>query len=195
MKALKVLSDEEMLIGIRSNNLNEAIFHIYRQFAEVVVSFVVSNGGSQQDGDDVFQETVVAFIDLVKKDKFRGDASIRTFLVSIGRNIWYNQLRKSKSLDNRGKIFETSRDHTEDVINDLLDQRELRQQFLELMGKLGDSCKAVLTLFYYENCSFKEIAEKMGYENEQVARNKKYKCMKELSDLIRLNPILGVEIG
>jgi len=31
----------------------------------------------------------------------------------------------------------------------------------------------------------------MAYENEQVARNKKYKCMKELADLIRDNDILA----
>ena len=186
----KIVPDGDILTGILSNNLNEPIYHIYQQYSWVVVDYVINNGGSHQDGDDVFQETVVAFIDLVKNDKFRGDAHIKTFLVSIARHIWLNELKKRKSLGNRAKIFETGREHTEDITENLY-QREVKQQVLELMGKLGPSCKEILTFFYYENLSFREISEKMAYENEQVARNKKYKCMKELADLIRDNDILA----
>jgi len=56
------------------------------------------------------------------------------------------------------------------------------------MSRLGESCRELLTLVYYENLSFKEILEKLHYENEQVIRNKKYKCMKELTDMIKDNP-------
>jgi len=44
----------------------------------------------------VFQETVVAFIDVVKKGKYRMEASIKTFLVSIAINIWFNELKKKE---------------------------------------------------------------------------------------------------
>jgi RNA polymerase sigma factor (sigma-70 family) len=190
MMDIKMASDGEILAGIHSNHLNETIYHIYRQYTEVVCDYVVNNGGSRQDGEDVLQETVIAFIDLVKTQKFRGDASIKTFLGSIARHIWLNEIKKKKSLGNRAKIFETGRDQTENDIADNLNQREIKQQFLHLMGRLGGSCKQILTLFYYENLSFKEIVGRMQYENEQVARNKKFKCIKELTDLIRDNPIL-----
>jgi RNA polymerase sigma factor (sigma-70 family) len=185
-----ILPDETILAGILSTDLNEVIFHIYKQYSELISFNVVTMGGSLQDGEDIFQETVVTFIDLVRKGKFRGDSSIKTFLVSVARNIWLNELKKKKSLDHRAKIFETSREHIENDIIENLNRREIKEQFLSLMGHLGESCRRVLTLFYYENQSFEEIIQKMGYENEQVARNKKYKCMKELSDLIRDNPIL-----
>lgn len=190
MTDTNILPDEAILAGILSNDLNEVIFHIYKQYAEMVSFNVVTMGGSLQDGEDIFQETVVAFIDLVKKGKFRGDSSIKTFLVAVARNIWLNELKKKKSGDQRAKVFETNREHIEnDVLADI-NQREVKAQFLVLMGHLGQSCKKVLTLYYYENQPFDEITTKMGYENEQVTRNKKYKCMKELSDLIRDNPVL-----
>jgi RNA polymerase sigma factor (sigma-70 family) len=189
-----ILADEAILAGILSNDLNGVIFQIYKQYAELVSFNVVTMGGSLQDGEDIFQETVVAFIELVRKGKFRGESSIKTFLVAVARNLWFNELKKKKSGDQRAKVFETNREHMEnDVIEDI-NQREIKEQFLMLMTHLGESCKKILTMFYYENLSFEEITVKMGYENEQVARNKKYKCMKELSDLIRDSPVLKARL-
>lgn len=36
----------------------------------------------------------------------------------------------------------------------------------------------------------KEILETMHYENEQVVRNKKYKCLKQLEEMVNANPAL-----
>ena len=102
-------SDDAIVAGILSNDLNDIIFYIYRQYAELISFNVVTMGGSLQDGEDIFQETVVTFIDLVRKSKFRGDSSIKTFLVSVARNIWLNELKRRKSGDQRAKVFETSR--------------------------------------------------------------------------------------
>jgi len=183
-------SDDAIVAGILSNDLNDIIFYIYRQYAELISFNVVTMGGSLQDGEDIFQETVVTFIDLVRKSKFRGESSVKTFLVSVARNIWLNELKRRKSGDQRAKVFETSRGHIENDVIENLNKRELREQLLSLINHLGESCRKVLTLFYYENLPFEEIVRKMGYESQQVARNKKYKCMKELSDLIRNNPVV-----
>ena len=183
-------SDDAIVAGILSNDLNEIIFYIYKQYAELISFTVVTMGGSLQDGEDIFQETVVTFIDLVRKSKFRGDSSVKTFLVSVARNIWLNELKRRKSGDQRAKVFETSRGHIENDVMENLNKREMREQLLSVINHLGESCRKVLTLFYYENLPFEEIVRKMGYESEQVARNKKYKCMKELSDLIRNNPVV-----
>jgi RNA polymerase sigma factor (sigma-70 family) len=183
-------SDDAIIAAIHSNDLDEVIFYIYKQYAELISFNVVTMGGSLQDGEDIFQETVVTFIDLIRKNKFRGDSSIKTFLVSVARNIWLNELKKKKSGDQRARIFETSRGQMDNDVLDNLNQREKREQLLSLMGRLGESCRKILTLFYYDNLPFDEIIRKMGYETEQVARNKKYKCMRELSELIRSNPEL-----
>jgi RNA polymerase sigma factor (sigma-70 family) len=183
-------SDDAIVAGILSNDLNDIIFYIYRQYAELISFNVVTMGGSLQDGEDIFQETVVTFIDLIRKSKFRGDSSVKTFLVSVARNIWLNELKRRKSGDQRAKVFETSRGHIENDVIENLNKREMREQLLSVINHLGESCRKILALFYYENLPFEEIVRKMGYESEQVARNKKYKCMKELSDLIRNNPVV-----
>ena len=188
------IPDSQILDGIRDNRLNETVYSIYRQYAEMVSLFVMKNGGSRQDGEDIFQETVITFVDLVQNNKFRGEAGIKTILVSIARNIWVNEWKKKKALDQRGKVFEIGRERVEENILSDLDQRQTKLQLMELMGKMNESCKSLLTMFYYENLSFTEIVAQTHYENEQVVRNKKYKCLKELSESIQGNSLLKILI-
>jgi len=50
-------------------------------------------------------------------------------------------------------------------------------------------------LFYYENLSMKEMADHLPYENEQVIRNKKYKCLQQLTGFIKDNPQVAQQIN
>jgi RNA polymerase sigma factor (sigma-70 family) len=189
MKGDEISNDQRILAGIFSNDLNAIIHQLYKQYSGMVIAYIISNQGSQQDGEDVFQEALIAFINLVKSGKFRGEASLQTTFVAISRNIWLNEQKKRKSLDTRGKLFENARQQEADPASQLL-EREVSEQFLTLMSRLGESCKSLLTMVYYENLSNKDILERTHYESEQVIRNKKYKCMKELTELIKDNPIL-----
>ena len=62
--------------------------------------------------------------------------------------------------------------------------RELRAQLMQVVESLGDTCKKILLAFYYENLAIKDILQTLDYENEQVVRNKKYKCLKQLEQLL-----------
>ncbi|WP_431209442.1 hypothetical protein ACQ86N_25125 [Puia sp. P3] len=41
----------------------------------------------------------------------------------------------------------------------------------------------------------KEIVEHLPYENEQVVRNKKYKCLQQLTGLLKANPALAGQLN
>ena len=196
MRAEKKYVDAELIAAIKNEReLDNAILYIYQQFSETVSSFITNNGGSQQDADDIFQETVVAFIDIVKKDKFRMDAAIKTFLVAIARNLWYKEIKKKERSGYREKVFEIGRGSNElDVSNEIGD-REVKKELRDMLNKLGESCRKILMLFYYENLPMKEIVNHLHYENEQVVRNKKYKCLKELTDLVKANPMIAGQIS
>jgi RNA polymerase sigma factor (sigma-70 family) len=187
MKGDEISNDQRILAGIFSNDLNAIIHQLYKQYSGMVIAYIITNQGSQQDGEDVFQEALIALINLVKSGKFRGEASLQTTFISIARNIWLNEQKKRKSLDTRGKLFENARQQETDPASLLL-QREVSEQFLTVMNRLAEGCKTLLTMVYYENLSFKDILNRTHYENEQVIRNKKYKCMKELTDMIKDDP-------
>ena len=108
-------SDPELVEAIRMKEmLDAAIRQIYEDHAEITRSFIMGKGGTAQDADDIFQETVVAFIDTIQKEKFRQESGVRTFLISISKNLWYNEIRRRQRADNRERIFETEKD-TEDA--------------------------------------------------------------------------------
>jgi RNA polymerase sigma factor (sigma-70 family) len=192
MKAEDKYSDAELIAAISAgNDLNRAIRFIYQQYSQATSSFILYHGGSEQDADDIFQETVVAFIDVVKKGKYRMESSIKTFLTSIARNYWFNEMKKRDRSGHRDKVFELGRDKDEADVSEHIAEMEKKRQLRDLVDQLGESCRKVLVLFYYENLSMKEIVDHLPYENEQVVRNKKYKCLQALTGLIKDNPAIA----
>jgi RNA polymerase sigma factor (sigma-70 family) len=189
-------SDDELLEAIRDKNMREeAIGQLYQEHAEITRSFIKGKGGTEADGDDIFQETVISFIEVIQKGKFRQESSIRTFLISISKHLWYNEIRRRQRANNRENLYESIRDAEESGVKDLIEDRELKKQLSQLLGDLGDSCRKILELFYYENLSMKEIVLQMHYENEQVVRNKKYKCLQQLTEKIKENPLAAKQIS
>jgi RNA polymerase sigma factor (sigma-70 family) len=189
-------SDSELVEAIREREMLEpAIFQLYKEHAEITRSFIMGKGGTEQDADDIFQETVVSFIDSVQKAKFRQESGIRTFLISISKNLWYNEIRRRQRAGNREKLFDSDREQEDAGISEIIQDRELKKQLNQLLQDLGDSCRKILELFYYENLSMKEIVSHLHYENEQVIRNKKYKCLQQLTDKMKQNPVAAQQIS
>jgi RNA polymerase sigma factor (sigma-70 family) len=196
MKVAERYTDAELIAAIGdANNLNKAILFLYQQYSETTSSFIIGYGGSRQDAEDVFQETVVSFIEIVKKGKYRMEASIKTFLVSVARNIWLNEVKKRERSGHREKQFELGRDQKEEDVSQQIGELEKKRQLRDLVYQLGEPCRKILLLFYYENLSMKEIVDHLPYENEQVVRNKKYKCLQQLTGLIKDNPSIARQIS
>jgi RNA polymerase sigma factor (sigma-70 family) len=189
-------SDSALIEAICTSDLLEtAIKQLYEDHGSIARSFIMGKGGTEQDADDIFQETVVSFIDAVRKGKFRQESGIRTFLISISKNLWYNEIRRRQRAGNREKLYVADFETSDVVIDDVIGNRELKLQLSQMLNELGKSCKKILELYYYENLSMKEIVSQMHYENEQVVRNKKYKCLQQLTDKMKQNPEAAKQVS
>lgn len=191
MEISRVFHDTELLSNIRQGiELNDMIRFIYKDHFQSLSWYVINNSGSREDAEDIFQEVVVNFIDLVQKGKFRGDSSVKTFLFSLNRFTWLNELKRRGRAKLREEKFEKVQDRVDLDTAEYITGRESKAILQQLVGELGDDCRKILLLFYYENLSMKEILEQTHYENEQVVRNKKYKCLKRLEAMINEKPFL-----
>lgn len=198
MEVIRNFPDEEIIANLRSGlRMDETIKSIYRNNFESLSRYIVHNSGSQQDAEDIFQEVVVSFIDLVQRDKFRGESSIKTFLFSINRNTWLNELKKRGRASVREEKYvrmevndEKGMERAEAGAAGHIEEREEKAAIASVVASLGDTCRKILTLFYYENLSMKEILDATDYDNEQVVRNKKYKCLKQLEQMLNEKPQL-----
>lgn len=182
-------SDRELMECIVSgNNLDAAIRFLYNVHYKKIQINIIQNSGTQEDAQDIFQEVIVTFIELVQQKKFRGDSTISTFLFALNRNIWLNELKKRERSQLREEKFEKLKSNVDEDISKHIIHRELRMQVMELVSKLGETCKKILLAFYYEDLSMREILLQLDYENEQVVRNKKYKCLKQLELMLTQKP-------
>lgn len=180
-------TDEEILMALRDPFRSaDGIRMLYKGYLGSLTAYVVSNSGSEDDAQDIFQEVVVAFVHQVKAGKFRQESSIKTFLYAMNRNLWLNELKRRDRAGVREKKFEETRwlSGREETAT-FMERKESAQKLMQVMERLGEGCKKVLLLFYFENRAMKEILDETAYENEQVVRNKKYKCLKKLEELIR----------
>src|SRR5215469_10996160 len=117
MHAEQDYSDAELVENIRQpEKMNDAIKFLYKEYYSLLENYIVNNNGNRDDAADIIQETIIAFIEIVEANKFRGESSIKSFLFSIMRNLWLTELRKKSSANNRNKIFEQSKDMTEQEV-------------------------------------------------------------------------------
>lgn len=184
-------NDTGLIRSLRSDlNPDEAIRFLYRTQYKITAAYIRQNSGTPEDAEDIFQEVVMAFIEIVKKDKFRGESSVGTFFYALTRNIWLNELNKRGKSKLREEKFEKGKETTSLDVNHLIADRELKAELMTLVDKLGETCKKILLAFYFENKTMREILNNLSYENEQVVRNKKYKCLKQLEQMMTSRPNL-----
>lgn len=185
-------SDVELIESIRTHvAIDKPVKHLYEKYFYLLSSYIEQNQGSREDAEDIFQEVVLTFIDLIRKNKFRGESSVKTFLFAVNRNIWFNELKKRGRQINRNEKFSKNLPATESGIDRIINGREARQQIFTIIESLGETCKKILVAFYYENLTISEILTRLDYQNEQVVRNRKAKCMKSLEEKFNADPALA----
>lgn len=184
-------SDDELINAIKNNDkLDRALDFIYRTHYGLLENLIVSKKGSTDDAKDIVQEVMIAFVDIVQNGKFRGESSVKSFLYALTRNMWYSELRRSTKANEREFQYENQKAPFEQDITDHLGYQESLKFVLDVFESLGQGCKQILKLFYFDGLSMKEILKYVNYENEQVLRNKKHKCQKELIRRIEKTPSL-----
>ncbi|RMA58503.1 RNA polymerase sigma factor [Ulvibacter antarcticus] len=165
---------------------NKALGIVYRTHKQMVCSYIMKNSGSPEEAKDVYQEAMIAMYENVGQGKFKGDSAIGTYLYSIARFKWLNQIKKNSVRSSHHEKLETP-EFQESPMTVII-EKEHKNAVLEVLTELGDSCKRLLVDTMYNNASMKEIVLKGEFSSEQIARNKKYKCLQKLKELIQNKP-------
>lgn len=137
---------------------------------------------SSDDLLDIYQDSIVALCENAKKGTIDHlESSITTYLFSIGKYMIYKKLKtkqNSISIDYENQLPQLVEEEQE---QDEKEIKVLRDNF----KKLGEQCKKVLQLFYYEEKKLDEIQEALGYSNKDVLKSQKSRCLKQLKDLTK----------
>lgn len=167
---------------------NEAIACLMKLSWEKVIKFVRSKGGSLQDGEDIFMEAISTVVIHVKSGRYREDANIETYLISVARNMWLNRLRKVKrevslntNQEEGGVEISTNIQFLTDPEN--RDKVSHIKKFLE--NVLGENCKKII-LLDMEKYRTKEMVNILeDYNNPASIDNKRAQCRKKLKRALK----------
>lgn len=184
----RTVDDSEILNGLKQGGATEKTMlrQVYLLYRPVISDYVRRNNGTSEEAKDVFQDAVIAFYENVKYERFKGESAISSYIYSIARFIWLNKLKRKETAS---RILEkqTMPLKTDNFINRFF-EKDQEEQVLKIFKRLGIDCQKVLVLNIYRQYNMKDLTAAMKYKNEQVARNKKYKCLKKLKAMIVEKP-------
>lgn len=158
--------DDKKIIKDIQTGKQDGVTYVFHQYGGRLLKFFKWKFQlSQEDAEDVLQETLTQFVISVRKNIFRRDASIFTFLSTIGVNKCVDILKKNKKY--RSLLIDDM--PTEDIENvavvsfveqlhDLLCITKILSLFVE---KIKKQCLTVLEL-QTQGCSTKEVAIAIG---------------------------------
>lgn len=175
-------------------DINRPVRYLYDHYFDVAATEIRLKGGTEDDAADIFQEAVLILIEKIKTGQFRQESSIKTFLVGIARNLWLFEKRTRERRSSREmhySVNENTQINIEDIeIGERVFSKSNAGAIQTMFKQVGEICSKILIGFYYENSSMKNLLQKFHFENEQVLRNRKARCMKKLKKLLAEQPEL-----
>lgn len=179
----RLYSDEEIIGGIRSGD-NLIIEYLYLKYREKVINYVVYNSGNRNDAEDVFQDSFVKFFQMVKKKEFTLKKTVEVYFSTIYMNTWRYAI-KLKNRQSLTEMFQEELNDAELIQFDEYKNDQLQKLVWKQYKQLREDCQTVLDMYYFQKKTMNEIAYEMNYKNEQIAKNKKYRCLESLKTLIK----------
>ena len=176
---------QHSLIEAITKNDQQVLKFLYQSNYGKVERFILNNSGSSHEAKDIFQEAFLAVYQNVKANKFVpiNETALQGYLFTIAKNKWRDHLRTAK-FKKTNRISEGL--NASLTINDNhleADEFQLKLDIaMDAFKKLGEECKALLTLFYFHKKTMREIACDQNL-TEASARNKKYRCLQHLKTI------------
>ena len=178
---------DQIIEGLKRND-EHILKSLYQTNYFKIEALVLKNNGSKDHAKDIYQEAFIAVWHNVKDEKFipQNETALQGYLYTISKNKWMDYLRskqyKKTVAVSKLKHFEPSDNGYETKNDDILKENRL-EGIMEVFKTMGNPCKELLTTFYFEQKSLRDIADELQIE-ENTARNKKYRCMEKLRELV-----------
>jgi len=167
------MTDKEIIEHLQQNKYSLAVKGLYN-ILPYVKQYIKANSGTAADAEDILQDALVILYKKVHSGNFTLTVTLKTYLLAIVRNCWLQQLRQQKKMPAGEIINDTPADEiTEEPALQLADTA---------FNLLGEKCKQLLILFYFKKKNFKEIASAIGFSDEKVAKNQKYRCIQKAKE-------------
>lgn len=166
MENLNLMTDEELAIMYVDGD-NKAFDLLLSRNQEKLFTYILFVVRDREMANDMFQETFFKVVSRLQQGKYIANGKFSAWLMRIAHNVimdWYRQQRaqnivdapKENDLSNVGStLLESSREG--ELVNN-----QVLEDVRRMMSHLPASQREVVLMRFYQQMSFKEIAEATG---------------------------------
>ena len=163
MEEKNVMTDEQLAIDYMAGD-NKAFDELLRRYKNKVSSSVYNMINDRLAAEDVFQDIFIRIIVGLRENRYTSKGYFKFWVATITRNAIIDYHRKNKIL-----LADVNEDNDlctlkgQDVIDICKEESIVNKQTLDnavkLMNHLPETQREVVYMKFFENKSFKEIAE------------------------------------
>jgi len=184
-EAHKIDHQLQLVEAIKAND-QIALKQFYMRNYFKIESLVLKNSGSVEHAKDLYQDSFIVVWKNLKNDKFipKNETALQGYLYQIAKNKWMDVLRSKTFKKTNALTNDTLAILKEEPSDEHKDANEEKLNVtMNAFKYLGRPCKQLLTNFYYEKKSLRDIASELQIAEASV-RNKKYRCMEKLRSIV-----------
>lgn len=175
-------NDIELIAALKQRDRN-AFKYLYKNYTGPIKHFVKTNGGQDVDAEEIEQNVIVLLYEKITSGNFvlNEGTKLSTYMYAVGKNMWYKKAGRDITFSDETEIIDSVDEFDIDLISD---NNEIETQVIKALNESDEDCKKILTAYYYDKKSMRDIAEDMGTITEENLRKRKYKCIQKLKKVV-----------
>lgn len=179
------MDDKQLIAQLKKRDRN-ALKDVYRQYKIEFFRFASRYTTADDTLEDIFQDAIIAVYENALTGKLDNlKSSLKTYLFSTGKFMLFKKFRDTKEVaTDESYIFDQKETAVMEDVYDDEGPNEYQIKLASHFRKLGDKCREILELFYLQGLKLDEIMVVQGYDNKNVVKSQKSRCLKTLKTLI-----------
>lgn len=182
MKTLQQMTDEQ-LVDLYENGNNKAFEIILMRYKSKVYAYIYLIVHNKELAEDIFQETFCKAIVTIQQGRYTDNGKFLGWINRIAHNLIIDHFRRERNentcsadsfeydiIGNNSKLSEKS-------YEDIVSNEQVLQDVKRLVEFLPESQRSVVKMRFFEDLSFKEIAEKTDVSINTALGRMRYALM------------------
>ena len=158
---------DEQLVKAYADGSNSAFDILLKRHQNRIFNYILRIIKNEDIANDIFQETFVKAINTIKQGRYTENGKFPAWISRIAHNLIIDYYRQEKAENMQSSDLTdidvlNRKELCEQTIEDIIISDQIREDVKYLIRELPELQREVLNMRYYENLSFKEIAEITG---------------------------------
>ena len=158
---------DETLVALYAQGNNEAFDFLLNRFKDRLYTYIFNTVRNEELAEDIFQETFTKAIVTIQQGRYNENGKFPAWLTRIAHNLIIDCFRQEKqenivSCDEEERNLLNNIRLSEGTVEAEIVNHQILADVRRLMKHLPDEQREVVHMRFYQDLSFKEIAEMTG---------------------------------